>query len=304
MSTPQQGVFVEDTPAHQHLELVLRSDASDSEVRAAIASLLDVADAAMERDGVYVVIGVGPTLWLRLAGGAAPSALRPFAPVGTAEHGAPSSQRDLWVWVHGPGPDVVFDAARAAAGALAPVATVVLEQAGWPYRDSRDLTGFQDGTENPGRDEAHGVALLDDELPGAGGAHAITIRWVHDLAAWERVAVEEQEQVIGRTKPDSVELADEVRPDTAHTSRVVVEEDGEELEIYRRSIPYGSISEHGLYFVAFSADPHRFERMLSRMYGMEDGIVDRLTEFSEPVSGSAWFVPSLEDLAGAAGAGQ
>ena len=85
---------------------------------------------------------------------------------------------------------------------------------------------------------------------------------------------------------------------------MVVEEDGEELEIYRRSIPYGSVAEHGLYFVAFSADPHRFERMLARMYGVEDGVSDRLTEFSTPVSGSAWFVPSLEDLAGAAGAGQ
>lgn len=30
---------------------------------------------------------------------------------------------------------------------------------------------------------------------------------------------------------------------------------------------YGSVGEHGLYFVAFSADPSRFDRMLAQMFG-------------------------------------
>ena len=73
--------------------------------------------------------------------------------------------------------------------------------------------------------------------------------------------------MIGRTKPDSVELDD--KPPTAHISRVVIEEDGEELEIYRRSAPYGTVREHGLYFVAFSADRTRFDKMLARMFGTD-----------------------------------
>ncbi len=299
MSTPQQGIFVEETSAHHHIELALRRRVADGDVRAALGALLDVADAAVG-DRVHVVIGLGPELWRRIERSATPSALRSFATVGSAEHGVASTQRDVWVWAHGPSAGVVFDAVRSAALALRSVGEVVLDQAGWPYRDLRDLTGFVDGTENPTSDESRGVALLPDGEPGAGGSHAITMRWVHDLDGWERLDVAEQEGVIGRTKAESVELDDALRPETSHVSRMVVEEDGEELEIYRRSIPYGGIAEHGLYFVAFSADPHRFDRMLARMFGVEDGVSDRLTEFSRTTSASAWFVPSLEDLAEAA----
>ena len=304
MSTPQPGIFVEGTTAHHHLELALTRAADDGAVRVAIGALLAAAESAVAGDGVHVVIGFGPALWQRLAPRAAPPQLRPFAAVGTPERGAPTTQRDMWVWVHGAAAGVVLDAARSAARCVAPIASVALEQPGWTYRDLRDLTGFEDGTENPAHDEAPGAALLAEGEPGAAGSYAITMRWIHDLAAWEKLAVAEQESIIGRTKPDSVELDDAVRPDTAHVSRVVVEEEGEELEIYRRSVPYGTVAENGLYFVAFSADPHRFDRMLARMYGVEDGIRDRLTEFTRPVSGSAWFVPSLEDLAEAAGGGR
>ena len=77
--------------------------------------------------------------------------------------------------------------------------------------------------------------------------------------------------------------------------------DGElrELEIFRRSVPWGTVTAQGLYFVAFSADPTRFHRMLARMFGTTpDGLHDRLTDFSRPVSGGYYFVPSLEALSG------
>ena len=115
--------------------------------------------------------------------------------------------------------------------------------------------------------------------------------------------IAEQESVIGRTKPDSIELDDTTKAPTAHIARVVIEEPGDsgapqELEIYRRSTPYGTVTEHGLYFVAFSADPTRFTKMLARMYGTTaDGLHDRLTEFTHPVSCAFYFAPPLEALA-------
>ena len=112
-----------------------------------------------------------------------------------------------------------------------------------------------------------------------------------------RRRVAEQEGTIGRTKPDSIELDD--KPPTAHIARVVIEEDGEELEIYRRSTPYGTVGEHGLYFLAFSADPSRFDKMLARMFGTSgDGVHDHLTDFTRPVSGAYYFAPSLDALDG------
>ena len=94
-----------------------------------------------------------------------------------------------------------------------------------------------------------------------------------------------------------------MKPETAHIARVVIEDgNGEEIEIYRRSVPYGTATEHGLFFVAFSADPDRFAQMLGRMFGVsDDGMHDRLTEFTRPVSGAYYFVPSLDQLGEALG---
>ena len=73
--------------------------------------------------------------------------------------------------------------------------------------------------------------------------------------------------------------------------------DGKELEIFRRSVPFGTAEEHGLYFVAFSAERSRYDRMLARMFGTAgDGVRDRLTDFSRPVSGAYYFAPSLDVL--------
>jgi putative iron-dependent peroxidase len=288
----QPGIFAQGTRSHYHLELDLRPGAAPDQV---LACLARVRQPAVTVGGANIVLGFGPELWRRVAR-RAPERLGPFPSV----TGVPVAQHDVWVWVHGTGPDVMLDAARAITASLAPVAELAAELAGFVYHDSRDLTGFVDGTENPGVEEAYRVAVLPDGVAGAGGSYVITQRWVHDLARFHALALEEQERVIGRTKPDSVELPDGVRPESAHVSRVVVEEDGAELEIWRRSVPYGTVREHGLYFVAFSADPSRFERMLRRMFG-EDGVRDRLTEFTRPVSSAAYFAPSLEDLDDALG---
>ncbi len=173
----------------------------------------------------------------------------------------------------------------------------IAEIAGFVYRDSRDLTGFIDGTENPAIEEAYEVATLGPAERGAGGSFALVQRWVHELDRFHALSGEDQEGVIGRTKVDSEELDEGITPPTAHISRVVIEENGAELEIYRRSVPYGTTGELGLQFVAFSADPRRYERMLNRMFGhTDDGLHDRLTEFSRPVASAYYFVPSLDEL--------
>ncbi|MGZ4695430.1 MAG: Dyp-type peroxidase [Acidimicrobiales bacterium] len=291
MNVAQAGIFAQGTRAHHHLEFALRADAADDRLREALRSLREP---SVTVGGANIVVGLGPATWRRLAPGDAPAALADFVPIAGADgRGAPATQHDVWVWIHGTGTDLVLDTARAVDHCMRPIAQLALEQPGFVYRDSRDLTGFIDGTENPPVEEAPEVALVETG-PGALGAFAMTMRWVHDLDAFGQLAVAEQEDVIGRTKDLSVELDDDRKPPTAHIARVVVEENGEELEIYRRSVPYGTVGELGLFFVAFSADPRRFHVMLTRMFDLDgDGVHDRLTEFSRPVSGSYWFVPSL-----------
>jgi putative iron-dependent peroxidase len=212
-------------------------------------------------------------------------------------HRAPATQHDAWLWISGSNPDVTFDHARAAANAIADVTVLAAEQAGFTYHEGRDETGFVDGTANPPVRRAADAALVPLGQPGEAGSHVLAMRWVHDLDAFHRLPIDEQERVIGRTKPLSIELSDDDKPADAHIARVEL---GDEFEIFRRSVPYGTVGEHGLYFVAFSGDPSRYQRMLARMFGL-DGPRDRLTDFSTPVSGGYYFAPSnaaLRELAG------
>lgn len=301
MRGPQPGIFGEGTQAHVHLEWNVRGGAGDDAIRRALRLALGLSEETVTVGGANVVIGFGPTLWSRLST-VVPPELGPFTALGSGARVAPSTQHDIWLWLHGSEFDVLFDNARAAALALAPVADLVLEQHGSRYMDSRDITGFIDGTENPNSWDAYEVALLPDDVAGAGGSYAMTQRWLHDLDRFHALAVGDQQDVIGRTKPDSIELDDDVKPPTAHIARVVIEEDGEELEIYRRSVPILGVAEHGLHFVAFSAERRRFDLMLARMFGTDgDGLHDHLTDFSRPVTGSYWFVPALDDLEAALG---
>jgi putative iron-dependent peroxidase len=298
MATPQAGIFALGTRTHHHLEYDLRSGVETSAVAAALARF---GEPKVTAGGANIVVGFGADLWDRLSD-AAPTDLGAFAPIdGLDGHSAPSTQHDVWVWVHGTGADDVLDTATAITALFADVADLVDETECFVYHDSRDLTGFIDGSANPGASAAAGVALVAEGEPGAGGTHVMAQRWVHDLGAFNELDVDAQEHVIGRTKADSVAIARELRPADAHIVRAeLLDEAGEEREIYRRSVPFGNVTEHGLYFLAFSCERDRFDGMLAQMYGTTgDGVRDRLLDFSRAVTGAYYFAPSIEDLAAA-----
>jgi putative iron-dependent peroxidase len=298
---PQFGIFAQGTVAHEFLEFDLRPDA---DLRAVAATLDGLRAPTVAAGGVNLVLGFGPDLWRTIAPDEAPADLAAFEPLGTlGGHHAPATQHDLWLWINGGTPDVVFEHARAAALTLDRLFVVAIDQPCFVHRDSRDLTGFIDGTANPPILEAPGAALIPDGQPGAGGSHVLAMRWIHDLDAFEALPLAEQENVFGRTKIDSVEFVGARLPSSAHIARTQIHDAaGEEVPIYRRNVPFGTTRESGVYFLGFGADHDRFDRMLRRMFGPnDDGLHDRLTDFSRPVSGSYYFAPSLTLLASLAG---
>jgi porphyrinogen peroxidase len=297
VTVPQFGIFAQGTNAHAFCEWDLRPGVDLVEAASVLGRLRGPSVSA---GGVNLVLAFGPDLWRALAPRDIPLGLEPFQPIGRlGGHHAPATQHDLWLWINGSSQDVVFEHVRAAAAAIETVAQLASEQVAFVHRDSRDLTGFLDGTANPTLLEAPMAALVPDGQPGAGGSHVLAMRWVHDLGAFHALAVADQEHVIGRTKAESIELDDESKPATAHIARVEIEDEtGVELPIYRRSVPYGTVAEHGLYFVAFAADRARFETMLGRMFGTAgDRQRDRLTDFSRPVTGAYYYAPPLNLLA-------
>jgi len=292
MPTPQPGIFNEGSRHHHFLEYAVDGDPLN--VINGLADIRSLGVAPMN-----VVIAFGPDLWRRIAPSAAPPQLRPFEAAGSGERSAPATQRDLFIWLHGNDPADVLDSAMAAHAVLGDAARAALDLPGFVYRDSRDLIGFVDGTANPKADARCDAALIPDGQPGAGGAYVLSQKWVHDLAAFHALEDTEQERVVGRTKADDVELEGDAMPADSHVSRTDVHIDGIAQKIYRRSAPYGTAAEHGLYFLAFACAPERFQVQLDRMYGVAgDDLYDRLTDFSKAVTGSYWFAPDKATLDG------
>jgi len=147
----------------------------------------------------------------------------------------------------------VFDVATAVVDKLNAIATPVREISGWTYQSNRDLTGFQDGTENPTLVDAPEIVLIPESEPGAGGSILLfqhehgTIfvgfakQWRHDGAAWRALPRETQERIIGRTKAESIELDESHMPADSHVTRTTLDESGKELKIFRRNTPYGCV---------------------------------------------------------------
>ncbi|GAB6043355.1 Dyp-type peroxidase [Endothiovibrio diazotrophicus] len=303
MPTPQSAILPEGGPNGLFLILHLKHEAGADDALRTLASGFEARlaqTAAVDpAAGLVATLAFGAECWRRLSA-TAPRGLRPFVAVGSGALKAPATGGDLLLHLTGARVDLLYRFARGVVEALRPWIERAEETRGFRYLDCRDLTDFIDGTENPEGEEREEAALIGEEdAEFAGGSYMITQRYVHKLAQWGRLSDTEQEGVIGRTKPDSVELDDEVKPPTAHISRVVIEEHGEELEILRHSMPYGEASgEAGLFFIAYSRDRATFDKMLGRMFGTTaDGLHDRLMEFTTPVSGGYFFAPSKEVLA-------
>ena len=281
--------------------MVAEGEAAASSVRRVAAALPALTGAIAARLGdssLVSVIAFGAAVWPRLFAVDKPPGLAPFAPLADGPRRAPATPGDLFIHIHSGRHDANFELAREVIKRLGPAARLVEEVHGFKYLGGRDLTGFVDGTENAKGDERAGVALVGTEEPAfAGGSYVSVQRYVHDLGRWEALSEAAQEQAVGRTRDDDQELDDADKPASAHIARVVIEEEGEELEILRHSLPYGTTSEHGLYFVAYCRSPAPFRKMLERMVLRDgEGHADRLLDFTTAVTGAAFFAPSLEFL--------
>jgi porphyrinogen peroxidase len=290
MYTPQAGIFALGTCSHAYLEFDLLDAKRGKELASTIAA---IREPRTTTGGVNFVIGFRPELWREVVPEDAPAGVEGFnkAIQGIEGFVMPATQHDALVWLSGSAYDVIFDMARTVIHDLAGLASLGEETSSWSYRHDRDLTGFIDGSENPTLLDAPDDALLPEGVPGAAGSVLLLQKWKHKTAEWEAVPVAQQERIMGRTKPDSIEL--ENKPADSHVARTDQDEFG---NIFRRNMPYGNVDDHGTMFVGFSAEQKRLSRMLESMAGLVNGTRDALTRYTEPLTGSYYFVPSVESL--------
>ncbi|WED27417.1 Dyp-type peroxidase [Vibrio sp. DW001] len=223
-----------------------------------------------------------------------PDELIDFIPLGEGTIIAPATDVDVLIHCHSNRHDLHFYLLRKLMTEISEYVDIVDETYGYRFMDARDMTDFIDGTENPVGDERRDVAIIPDGI-FSGGSYVMAQRFIHNLPAWNRLSVTAQEKVIGRTKPDSIELDDV--PVASHVGRVDIKEEGQGLKIVRHSLPYGSVTgDHGLLFLSYCNTLHNIKVMLESMYGVSDGKSDQMLRFTQAVTGAYFFAPSSEML--------
>lgn len=293
MPTPQSAIFAEGPRHHYALEYVVSHKASLAGVKAELVNAIAGGKACC-----HLTVAIGPTLWGQLSPEARPDGFASLEAIkGQGGHNMPATNADVMFWLQGDTIEAVFDGMQAVHRHMQTVAGLSLDQPGFTYKDSRDLIGFVDGSANPEGDGAVEAALVPAGQPFAGGAHVFGQKWVHDMAGFNALAIEDQEAIVGRTKQDSIELEGDAMPETSHVSRTDVKIDGVGQKIWRTSFPFGNARECGLYFLCFACHPSRVQVQLERMFGISgDGLHDHLIHHTKPVTGAYWFAPSIEDL--------
>ena len=247
------------------------------------------------------IVGLGDAFWNRLASKAKPKELKPFAAIQGSAHNAPSTPGDVLFHIRATRQDMCFEFERLLLSSLGDSIKVLDEVVGFRYFDARDLLGFVDGTANPNGSDLVVAAMVGDEDPAfAGGSYVVVQKYLHDISAWNKTPAQTQEQIIGRTKLDNVELDDGSAPRKSHkTLATIVDEQGVEHDIVRFNMPFGRAghNEFGTFFIGYSRQLWVIEKMLQRMYiGEPAGAYDRLLDFSTPVTGTTFFAPTRSQL--------
>ena len=244
-------------------------------------------------DGVEIVVGLGQSLTLKF--GAEIHGLRCFPARSKAGIDIPSTPAALMCWLRGDDPGDLLHRSRHVNALLGDgfVLSDCIDT--FRYGVGQDLTGYEDGTENPTGQEAIDAAFVSDAGPGLDGSSFVaTQQWLHDFDAFAALSTSEADNSIGRRLSDNVELED--APESAHVKRTAQESFDPEAFMLRRSMPWSiPEAEGGLFFVAFGKSFDAFEAQLARMIGDEDGINDALFQFTRPVNGSHFWCPPMKD---------
>ena len=253
----------------------------------------------MPENDLTCVVGIGADAWQRMYDIPLPDQLRPFQVIEAGPRVAVSTPGDLMFHIRASHIDMCFTLTQHILTRFGDAVEPVDETHGFRSWDERDLLGFVDGTENPERFEAIESTLIPDG-PWRGASYVITQKYMHDLTKWNSLTVEEQEDVIGRTKLSDIEQPDGVQKPNSHVAaNQLYAEDGSQLQIVRDNLPFGnaSLGEFGTYFIGYANDPRVTEHMLDQMFiGKPEGNYDRILYFSTAVSGNLYFVPPADFL--------
>lgn len=283
VNTPQPGILLELPRLARYLSF---SIADRSSLPQCLARLRD------RIDGETTVAGLGPSL-IRSLGGHV-DGMKDFPAITAPGFQIDHAPDAVWLWLRGDDRGELLHRSRRLVSALSPAFQHRETWDAFKYEEGRDLSGYEDGTENPKALDALAAATVGpDDHPLAGSSFVATQRWLHDFDHLEAMPAPTRDHAIGRRQSDNEELED--APPSAHVKRTAQESFEPEAFVLRRSMPWAEGMAGGLMFVAFGRSFDAFEAQLTRMTGGEDGIVDALFGFTRPVSGAYFWCPAMKN---------
>jgi putative iron-dependent peroxidase len=245
-----------------------------------------------QADGLSTVVALGASLVRQLD--AEIPGLRTFCGIQGARIKLPATPTDLLIWLRGTDRGHLLIRGRHIETLLAPAFDVSDITDAFNHDNGKDLTGYEDGTENPEGDKALAAAFLPESAGLLAGSSFMAVqRWRHHMSRFEAMPREQQDQTFGRTHDTNEEIDD--APESAHVKRTAQESFDPEAFVLRRSMPWAEGNEGGLVFTAFGHSFDAFEALLRRMSGAEDGLTDALFTFTEPETGAYFWCPPVKE---------
>lgn len=281
MSQYQAGILSDETPLARYLTFLLKPGAAPGVVLQRLGEHID---------GSAEVLGLGEPLLQQL--GVKIDGMRAFTAHTGPGISVPATPTALWLWLRGDDRGELLHRSRKLVALLADAFELEHATDAFQYRGNRDLTGYEDGTENPEGDDAIEAAFVTGQGPGLDGSSFVAVQqWVHDLDRFQAMPQVQQDHTFGRRISDNEEIDD--APLSAHVKRTAQEDFDPEAFVLRRSMPWSDSERSGLVFVAFGHSFDAFEALLHRMVGKDDGIIDALFSFTHPVTGCYFWCPPV-----------
>ena len=248
------------------------------------------------------VFGMGSNAWDYLyPKSAKPKELAPFKEIDGPKEDAIATPGDLFFHIRAKEMTICYQIHQLCYDIIADYVELVDETHGFRYFEGRSIIGFVDGTENPSGTTIPSYALIGDEDKDfINGSYAFTQKYIHDMSFWNNLSTENQEKSVGRKKFDDLELPDAEKMKNAHNIVSKDVHDGKEHKIIRMNVPYAVTGQKkvGTYFIGYSRYFSVINNMLTNMFeGKPKGNYDRLLDFSKPLTGVSFFIPSYDTLA-------
>ena len=283
MTNFQAGIL-NDVPTHaRYLNFSLKAGQRADAILVALSEMVD---------GEHTVMGLGLSLIHAL--GSEIRGMKKFPVYSGPGFDVPATPGSLWLWLRGNDAGEIYLRSRKFQQVLAPAFQLESAVDAFRYDVGRDLSGYEDGTENPEGEDAMKAAFILDQGPGLDGSSFVAVqKWVHNFELFNAMNTSDQDNSIGRRISDNEEIED--APESAHVKRTAQEDFSPEAFVLRRSMPWNTAQKAGLVFVAFGSSLYAFEALLKRMTGDEDGITDALFRFTQPVDGSYYWCPPIKD---------